>query len=149
MLVDPNVPEELYSHFAHAVTTAAQDIQHFAQTWEDPRSKQALEIARESRAKNEEDIRAWLVSEHADWLDVKEENGNGESLPGLSNANTGVKPTEWKAETVQAALAKLKELHPGIETSCEEESQTIRVWYTVWMMHSLADCAQDLPATSS
>ena len=127
MLIDPNVPEELHAHFAHAASSAAQDIKHFTQVWEDPRSKGALETARDSKAKNEEDIRAWLVSEHADWLDVKEENASQGTL-GMTNndGSTDVKPTQWTIESIHAAVAKIKEAHPGIEASYEEDLQVVK-----------------------
>ena len=113
-------------HFAHAATSAAQDIKQFTQIWEDPRSKEALETARDSKAKNEEDIRAWLVSEHADWLDAKEDDGSPGALAKTNDGTNGTKPTQWTAESIHAAVAKIREAHPGIEASYEEDLQVLK-----------------------
>lgn len=127
VLVDPPAPEQLHSHFAQAATGAAQDIKSFAQTMEDARSKDVMEKARESRTNNPEEISAWLVTEHEDWLDVKKEGASEDIHMDRRDAEGEFIAVEVTAEDMQSELEKFKESHHGIEASFEESTKTIKV----------------------
>ena len=126
VLVDPLAPEQLHLHFAQAARAAASDIKNFSQTMEDPRNTVVLEKAKESRAKNTDDITNWLVTEHQDWLDVKDENLDDvvaeEIREGETSSSTGM-----KSEDIVPVLERFKNTHPDIEASMEEGSTTIKV----------------------
>lgn len=125
--MDPPAPEQLQLHFAQAARAAASDVKAFTQTMEDPWSKMAFEGARESRAKNADDITSWLVTEHEDWLDVKKEDVD-ENID-LNGQDAGVSTAaEISVEDMQAVLEKFKGSHPSIEVSLEGGSRIIKVW---------------------
>ncbi|KAL6718416.1 hypothetical protein ACLMJK_004505 [Lecanora helva] len=128
VLLDPPEPEQLHTQFAQAARTAALDIKSFAQIMEDPHTKEVLEKAKESKAKNAEDITNWLVTEHEDWLNVTDVGvakltNQSEQRAGLSSSSS-----ELKAEDLQSALESFKESHPGVEISKEEDSKMIKMY---------------------
>ena len=126
VLVDPPAPEQLHLQFAQAAKAVASDLKAFARTMEDPHNKEALEKAKESRAKNAENITSWQVTEHEDWLDVK--NHNVDETLDLQGRDVEDNPiTELKVEDVQSGLDKFKASHPIIEASVEETSKVIKV----------------------
>jgi len=127
VLVDPPGPEQLHLHFAQAARAAASDIKNFAQIVDDPRSKEALQQAKESKSKNAADIPNWLVTEHEDWLDGKSENGKDDDSLDARDPVACPAPVEIKVEDIQAILETFKESHPAIEASKEESSRLIKV----------------------
>ena len=127
VLVDPPGPENLHLHFAEAARAAASDIKNFAQNVEDPYSREVLEKAKESRAKNAEDITNWLVTEHEDWLDAKRDDLDEDGKLNIEGNEALPPPAEMKAKDVQGVLERFKEAHSGIEASMEEPSRTIQV----------------------
>lgn len=126
VLVDPLAPEQLHSNFAHAATCAARDIKDFAQTWEDTRSKEALGRAKDSRTNNNENVRGWLVTEHDDWLDVNKESSSNEAIKEEAKTEIIARPAGSDVEIVDAALAQLRESHPGVTASLEADPRIIK-----------------------
>lgn len=128
VLVDPPAPEQLHLHFSHAARAAASDIKTFAQTMDNPRTKEVLEKAKESRAKNAEDITNWLVTEHEDWLDVRNDDLDKNVDTGERGTGAALPAADMRAEDIQSVLGKFRESHPGIEASLEESSRTVKVY---------------------
>lgn len=127
VLVDPPSPDQLHSNFSQAANGAAQAIKNFTLLVEDGRTKDVMEKAKESRARNGEDITGWRVTEHEDWLDVKHADGNDDVDKEEEGAvEAGV---VLSVEDVNAALDKLRSTHTGIEASLNEDSGTVTVSY--------------------
>ena len=144
VLVDPPAPEQLHLHFAQAARNAASDIKSFAQIMEDSRTKEVLERAKESKARNAEDITNWLVTEHKDWLDVKDDQ-LGDALDLGGDVGAAVSGAEITVEGMQSILEKFRESHLGVEVSLEESSRTIKVrrWH-----EDLRSCIDDIRCIS-
>lgn len=127
VLVDPPSPDQLHSNFSQAANGAATAVRQFTHLVEDSMSKEVMEKAKESRAKNGEGITGWKVTEHEDWLDVRQEDGNDDidkEEEGAAEACNG-----HSVEDVTAALDKLRSAHAGIEASLCEDSRMVTVSY--------------------
>ena len=125
MLVDATSPDQLHNNFSQAATGAAQEIKNFAQLMEDARSKAAIAKAAESKVKNPEEIKAWMVDEHEDWLEVKRDDVSedfGRDRDGEQVAETGA-----RVEDMRVVLDQFREAHPSIETSIEEDTKILKV----------------------
>ncbi len=127
VLVDPPSPDQLHSNFSQAANGAAQAIKNFTQLVEDSRTREVIEKAKESRTKNGEGITGWKVTEHEDWLDVNQGDGNDDvddEEEGTAEAGDGP-----SAKDLNAALDKFRSAHAGVEASLNEESRTMTVGY--------------------
>ena len=125
VLVDPASPDQLHSSFSQAANGAAQAIKHFTQLLEDSRTKEVMERAKESRMDNGEDITGWKVTEHEDWLDVKQEgcsDDDDKEEEGTAEAGDGS-----SVEDVNTALDEFRSGHVGIETALDEDSRIVTV----------------------
>lgn len=128
VLVEPLAPEQVQLRFAQAAKDAAAEMKSFALVMKDERSKDVMEKAKKSRAKDGENIRTWLVTEHEDWLDVKQDGSSeGAELDG-NDLDTKMFAAENNNGDIRNALEKFKESHPGIEASLEDATKTIKVW---------------------
>ena len=127
VLVDPLAPDQLHSHFSQVATRAAREIKDFGHLMEQKKSKEVLEKARESRAKDAEGITGWIVSAHEDWLDDKNEEGSDDFEMAEDGEDTTGSTADVKSEDMQAAVEKFKESHPGIEASFDVDARTIKV----------------------
>ena len=127
VLVDPPSPDQLHSNFSQAANGAAQAVKHFTQLVEDSRTREVIEKAKESRAKNGEGITGWKVTEHDDWLDVKQGDGNDDIDD--EEEGTAVAGDGPSAKDLNAALDKFRSAHAGVEASLNEESRTMTVGY--------------------
>lgn len=125
VLLDPPSPDQLHSNFSQAANGAAQAVKHFTQLVENSKTKEVMENAKESRAKNGEGITGWKVTEHEDWLEINQEHGNDDSdkeEEGVAEAGGGI-----NVEGMNAALDKFRSAHAGIEASLDEDSRTVTV----------------------
>lgn len=135
VLLDPPAPDQLHSNFSQAANGAAQAIKHFTQLVEDGRTKDVMEKAKKSRTENSEGIIAWQVTEHEDWLDVKQDDGNDvvdKEEGGIAEAADGP-----SVDDVNAALDKFRSTHVGVEVSLDEDSRTVTVSHlhsSMWVM---------------
>lgn len=123
-------PEQLQLRFAEAAKTASADIKSFALMIEDERSKDVMERAKKSRAECGENIRTWLVAEHEDWLDVKQDGASEDDDLAGNESDTKMFTTENSTGDIQKILERFKESHPGIEASLADVTKTIKVWVT-------------------
>jgi hypothetical protein len=127
VLVDPLSPEQLHSHFSQAAMGAANDIKEFGHLMDQKKSKEVLEKAKESRAKDAEGITGWIVSAHGDWLDVKKEEGSDDIETDKEGKDNTTSTMDTKTEDMQAVVEKFKESHPGVEASFDVDSKTVKV----------------------
>ncbi|MCJ1277668.1 hypothetical protein MMC21_005482 [Puttea exsequens] len=129
VLVAPPQPDLLHSHFTTAATTAAREIRNFSLLMDQPRNKDALEKARGSRARDNEGVRAWLVAEHGDWLDVKKEESSDDMDIIELEGEVKTPPDGTKSDTakVNAALEKFRTAHRGIATAYNVDEDQIKV----------------------
>ncbi|KAL2048668.1 hypothetical protein N7G274_000580 [Stereocaulon virgatum] len=128
VLVDPSSPEQLYSHFSQAAMGAANDIKEFGHLMDQKKSKEVLEKAKESRAKDAEGITGWIVSAHGDWLDMKKEEDSDDPEIDGEGKDTAVSAMDTNPEDMQAVVEKFKESHPGIEASFDTDFKTVKVF---------------------
>ena len=127
VLVDPLAPDQLHSHFSQAATRAAREIKDFGHLMEQKKSKEVLEKARESRAKDAEGITGWIVSAHEDWLDVKNGEDSDDFEMAVDGEDTTGSTADVELEDMRAAVEKFKESHPDIEASFDVAARTIEV----------------------
>lgn len=130
VLVDPTSPDQLHSNFSRAANGAAQDIKHFTQLMDDSKTKEVMEKAKQSWMNNGEGITGWKVTEHEDWLNVRQEEGSDEADKEEEAAAEA--SDEGSVKDVNAALDKFRSGHLGVEASLDEESRTI----TVSLLHA-------------
>lgn len=127
VLVDPFVPEQLNSRFSQAATGAASDIKSFTQIMEDGHSKEALEKAKVSRARSGEDITGWLVTNHKEWLDPKQDRTIEDLDIERTDLDAKIFAGDSTIEALQTTLENFKESNRGIEASLDETSKIIEV----------------------
>ncbi|KAL8804853.1 MAG: hypothetical protein Q9182_002347 [Xanthomendoza sp. 2 TL-2023] len=127
MLVQQASPEELYMSFASNATTIKSDIQDFTRLVHDDGSKELFRKAAESRLQNSEDIRGWRVTEHEEWLDVR----NVDSLMALGTDSTMAPdqevPRDLTIEEIRATMEQFNNAHSGIDGSLDEVSKALTV----------------------
>ena len=132
VLVDPPSPDQLHSNFSQAANGAAQSIKHFTQLVEDGKTKEVMEKGKESRMKDGEGITGWKVTEHEDWLNLKQEDGNNDDdddddddgKEEESIVEVGDSPS---MKNVNLVLDKFRSAHVGVEASLDEDSRTLTV----------------------
>ena len=124
VLIDPIGPERLHSHFSQATIGAAQDIKDFAHLMEEKKSKEVLEGAKDSEAKDAEGITGWMVSEHEEFK--KEARRDDFEIVGVDD-EIGTSAADTSPEDMQAAVEKFRDSHPGIEASFDADTKTIKV----------------------
>ena len=120
VLLDPPSPDQLHSNFAQAANGAAQAIKQFSQLLEDSRTKEVMENAKQSRKENSEGIIGWQVTEHGDWLDAKQEDGNDDvDKEEGDNAEAG------DDASLRNALDEFSSTHAGVEVSMDRDAVTV------------------------
>ena len=125
VVLDPPSPDQLHSNFSQAANGAAHAIKRFAELVEDIKTKEIMETAKQSRTENGQGITGWQVTEHEDWLDVKQEDAN-EDIDKEEDGNTDA-GDGFSAKDVNAALDRLRDTHVGVEASLDEDSRTVTV----------------------
>ena len=129
VLLDPPSPEQLHSNFGQAANGAAQAIKQFSQLLEDSRTREVMENAKQSRKENSEGIIGWQVTEHEDWLDVKQEDGNDDGdREERDNADAG---DDANSNDVTATLDKFRSTHVGVDVSMDKDSVTVSRLYAL------------------
>ncbi|KAI4144760.1 MAG: hypothetical protein L6R39_004044 [Caloplaca ligustica] len=136
-LIDPLLtqqpsPEDLYNNFAANVTAIRSDVKNFSESFRDDEYRELLKKAEDIRAQSSEDIPAWRVTEHEDWLDVR----NVASLMDIAadERNGADSDVNEKAITepgyLRAAIGKFRKDNPSIEASLDENSRIVMVHAT-------------------
>ncbi|KAL8813565.1 MAG: hypothetical protein Q9200_000174 [Gallowayella weberi] len=127
MIIQKSSPEELYMSFASNATTIKSDIQDFTRLVHDDGSKELFRKAAESRLQNSEDIRGWRVTEHEEWLDVR----NVDSPVALGTNGTVAPdedvPRDFAIEELRATMERFKTAHSSIDGSLDEVSKALMV----------------------
>ncbi|KAL8723746.1 MAG: hypothetical protein Q9225_000041 [Loekoesia sp. 1 TL-2023] len=124
-------PEDLYTSFASNATAIRSNIKDFSKTFQDDSCTAIFKKAEESRAQSNEDIPGWKVTEHEDWLDIR----NVDSPPNLGangtsrsdHPDTSQKLT-MESEYVRAAMERFKKGNTDIEAFLDENSGLLKVW---------------------
>jgi len=142
VLVDPAQPDLLHAYFTQAAKSAAKDLKDFKQLMDDVRSKDALEQARASRARDNEGISGWLVTEHDDWLDVKKEDSNDDLDMAGNEEDTKAPDTDVNVEGIKTALEKLEKSHRGITTVFNAKLKTmmVRALHSALKLETVLEC---------
>ncbi|KAL8715098.1 MAG: hypothetical protein Q9220_001055 [cf. Caloplaca sp. 1 TL-2023] len=130
LLVEPMVvqqpsPEILYNTFAQTVMSTKSDIRDFSSFLSSDGSKEVFHRADDSRARGEEDIRGWRVTEHEDWLDVRTEDIVVDVNPDSSDESMMAR--NITTDGMNAAVDGFKKEHPAADASVEESSRTLSI----------------------
>lgn len=132
-LVDPllaqhALPEELYSSYSRSAVEIAKAIKSFAKFMQEPGPQETLRRAKESSVANPEEIAPWIVTEHPDWLEVRNKGAEGvmaKQEGGLQDGQAAVFPT---AGEVLPAVERFRAKHPSVEINQRKsEPATIEV----------------------
>ena len=115
-------PDDFYTNFLGSAKRTAEDIKSFAKLLGDTHSKEILKRSKESRASNPENIKAWMVTDHEDWLEVKAEDSEDNTITEEEAEEIPNNTLDTKVETIRAVVDSYRENHPGIETSLNERS---------------------------
>lgn len=126
VLIDPPSPDQLHYNFSQAANGAAQAIKQFTQLLEDSKTQEVMEKAKERRMENSEGITSWQVSEHENWLDVKQDGNDDVDKEEEGTAEAG-DCSDMK--DVNAALDKFRSSHAAVEASLDEDSRKVTVSY--------------------
>ena len=119
-LVDPLLakhasPRELYSEYSGSTLETAKAIKALTKFMQEPASQDMLKKAKDSRAADGDGIQPWMVTDHVDWLEVRD------SAPAVDAArqdNSRLEEEEVSFPSrheIPPALAKFKSGHPGLE----------------------------------
>jgi len=125
--VDPTLaqqpsPNDFYTNFSGSAKRTAEDIKSFAKLLGDTQSKDILNRSRESRASNPENIQAWIVTDHEDWLEVKAEDSEDNMIIEEEVEEIPNYALNTKVENIRAVIDSYRENHPGIEILLDERS---------------------------
>lgn len=107
-------------------------MKNFSESFRDDEYRELLKKAEDIRAQSSEDIPAWRVTEHEDWLDVR----NVASLMDIAadERNGADSDVNEKAITepgyLRAAIGKFRKDNPSIEASLDENSRIVMVHAT-------------------
>ncbi|KAL9051172.1 MAG: hypothetical protein Q9206_004802 [Seirophora lacunosa] len=131
MLIQQRSPEDLYTTFAKSVTTIRSDVNTFTAACREDSYQDILRRAAESRTQNSDDVPAWKVTEHEDWLDVRKVDSPMDTTPDQTSAvNTGVHQTPTTDLAVfRAAIERFKQGNPSIEVILDETTRRMKVWF--------------------
>ncbi|KAI4096748.1 MAG: hypothetical protein LQ344_000888 [Seirophora lacunosa] len=134
MLIQQRSPEDLYTTFAKSVTTIRSDVNTFTAACREDSYQDILRRAAESRTQNSDDVPAWKVTEHEDWLDVRKVDSPMDTTPDQTSAvNTGVHQTPTTDLAVfRAAIERFKQGNPSIEVILDETTRRMKIeWKSV------------------
>ncbi|KAL8835702.1 MAG: hypothetical protein Q9170_003204 [Blastenia crenularia] len=129
MLSQQSSPEDLYAAFASNVSIVQSDIKDFSRFFQSSEYKEIFQKAEESRAQSNEVIRGWRVTEHADWLDVR----NVDSPMNLGGETTNSsdphasEKTTLGSDDLHAAIDRFKKANTGIEVALDEDSKLMKI----------------------
>ncbi|KAL8951618.1 MAG: hypothetical protein Q9222_002418 [Ikaeria aurantiellina] len=127
MLVQQSSPEKLYNTFAQNVVSTRSNIRNFSSLVSSDGSKEMFQKAEESRTQSGEDIRGWRVTEHDDWLDVRNEDIPMDVNPdGADHSMTAQNVTN---EEMRTAVDKFKKDHAGVDASVDGDSRIIMIHF--------------------
>ncbi|KAL8960283.1 MAG: hypothetical protein Q9193_002989 [Seirophora villosa] len=128
MLIQQRSPEDLYTTFAKSVTTIRSDVNTFTAACREDSYQDILRRAAESRTQNSDDVPAWKVTEHEDWLDVRKMDSPVDTTPDQTSAvNPGVHPTPTTDLAVfRAAIERFKQGNPNIEVILDETTRRMK-----------------------
>ncbi|KAL8646839.1 MAG: hypothetical protein Q9210_005904 [Variospora velana] len=129
MLVHQRSPEDLYTTFATSVITIRSDLKAFSAAYQEDRYQEVLKRAAESRVQNNEDIPAWKVTEHEDWLDVRKVDSTMDTTPDRTTGiDIGVSPPPTTdPASLRASIERFKQGNPNIEVSLDETTRKMKV----------------------
>ena len=108
-------PEDLYSNYSSCTLDTAKAIKALTKFMQEPSSQETLKRAKISRAVNPEGIRPWMVTEHADWLEVRNIGADADAANTNSSQQEGDEIPFPSTDEISSALEKFKRNHPGIE----------------------------------
>lgn len=108
-------PEDLYSNYSTCTLETAKAIKSLTKFMQEPNSQETLKKAKSSRAAQPEGIRPWMVTEHPDWLEVRNLGADGDTANTESSQHEGDDVPFPSADEISSALEKLKANHPSIE----------------------------------
>lgn len=138
MLVQQPSPEDLYTSFASNATAIRSNIKDFSKSFQDDSCTEIFKKAEESRARSNEDIPGWRVTEHEDWLDIRNVdsplNLGTNRTSGSSHPDASQKLT-MESEFVRAAIERFKKDNPDIEVFLDVTSGVLKVWIGVVRSH--------------
>ena len=120
-------PDLLHSHFKKAARDAAKDLKDFKHLIDQPKSKEALEKAKESRDRDSANITPWLVTEHDDRLDVKKDDSRDEGDSIDKDGDMKSTELEIRMEDVRIKIEEFAKSHEGVSTLFDPDLKTITV----------------------
>ncbi|KAL8830651.1 MAG: hypothetical protein Q9191_001307 [Dirinaria sp. TL-2023a] len=110
-------PEDLYSNYSTSTLDTAKAIKALTKFMQEPSSQETLKKAKSSRATNPEGIQPWMVTEHPDWLEVRNLGADSDAVATDSSQHAGDDLPFPSADAISSAVEKFKANHPGIAVS--------------------------------
>lgn len=123
------IARDVFQEFVRGVKLAANEVGEFAKVIQSDATMGVLDTAEKSRAarsERKEQIRPWLVNDHADWLG----DGGGREAGREERKNvTGEEKSSAVDEEgmMGKILASFREAHPACRVDANEESGSIKV----------------------
>lgn len=119
-LVDPLLaqhasPEDLYLNYSTSTLETAKAIKALTKFMQEPGSQETLQKAKNSRAIDPEGIRPWMVTEHTDWLEVRDLRLNANVVKRDNSQLNGENIPFPSLSEISSALEKFKSAHPDIK----------------------------------
>ena len=108
-------PEDLYSNYSMCTLDTAKAIKALTKFMQESSSQETLKKAKSSRAANPEGIRPWMATEHADWLEVRNLDADGDAA-NMDSSQRDVDDGQFPSvDEISSALEIFKANSPGIE----------------------------------
>ncbi|KAL9596574.1 MAG: hypothetical protein Q9219_005701 [cf. Caloplaca sp. 3 TL-2023] len=129
MLAQRASPEDLYMTFATNMSTITSDVKNFSKSFQDDRFTDIFKRAQDSRARSNEDIPGWRVTENEDWLEVRNlgdlPNPEVNEISGPSLDVGEERPVN--VDDIRKSMENAKKNNPEIDFSLNESSNIIKI----------------------
>lgn len=119
--------EDLYTAISQSAVGAVASVKGFTARIKDLESQHILLKANESRAKNNEGVVDWLVTQHPNWLDRTVENGVKELKFDEQDGFEGDIADQVSLQDATEILNKFQDEHPRVDISMDQEAQALNV----------------------
>lgn len=124
LLLQHGSPEDLYIRYSQNALDTGKEIRALADLVETHQYQEILQRAKDSRTAEPDGITPWMVTEHADWLELRKLDDESDISAHREPQDT-VKSADQAGQDASVVLEQFKVDHPRIDVKLQEGNHKI------------------------